>query len=71
MKLSVEVRGRGIKLQWTSAYGGTKEVVPAGLLFPYGNSCSECLSGTYKNMSGAYGVRLRAVVFQALPAALH
>ena len=62
---------RGIQLKWTSAYGGTKEVVPAAFLFPYGNSCSECLSGTYKNMSGAYGVCLRAVVFQTLPAALH
>ena len=62
---------RGIQLKWTSALGGTEEVVPASALFPYGNSCSECFSGTYKNMSGAYGVRLRAVVFQALPAALH
>ncbi len=49
---------RGIQLKWTSAFGGTEEVVPASLLFPYGNSCSECLSGTYKNMSGAYGVLL-------------
>jgi hypothetical protein len=61
---------RGIQLKWTSAYGGTEQVVPASLLFPYGNSCSECLSGTYKNMSGAYGVRVRAVVFATLRSTL-
>jgi hypothetical protein len=61
---------RGIQLKWTSAYGGTEQVVPASLLFPYGNSCSECLSGTYKNMSGAPGVRVRAVVFETLRSTL-
>ena len=61
---------RGIQLKWTSAYEGTEQVVPASLLFPYGNSCSECLSGTYKNMSGAPGVRVRAVVFETLRSTL-
>jgi len=60
-----------IQLKWTNLLlAGAQEVVPAGLLFPYGNSCSKCLSGTYKNMSGAYGVRLCAVVFQTLRSTL-
>jgi hypothetical protein len=60
---------RAIQLKWTTSSsnaGYVSTVVSAGLLFPYGNSCSECPSGTYKNMSGAYGVRLCAVVFQTL-----
>jgi hypothetical protein len=67
---------RGIQLKWTSAFGGAEEVVPAGLLFPYGNSCSECPSGTYRNMSGEYGVflsccRLSNASLYTRPSALH